>query len=311
MTMEGAAAFIKKVETELDQLYLDLWKEVTPCEPIHLFHYTSIEALGGILSTRKFFLSDMLASTDQSEIRHGIAILRNVLEANKKDDLISRALLETLAMNELWRFGSSFYVHAICFCAGNDVLTQWRGYSPSGGVAIGVDFKELKRRAENMEFGIAKMLYARDKQEEIIRRTLNRSQELLQEASPMGEGVSEMEINQFIAKFLTQIAIRILKSTLLFKHEAFSSEDEWRVLTVEDAESVPGKLRFRVRDNRITPYTEIPFEPSLVSEVRCSPGTWSRSALYGVNRLAKSLGDHVKVTQSELPVVANCFESAS
>lgn len=78
MNAEGSSAFRSKVRDNLDQLYLELWQECTPSEPAQLFHYTSTQALVGIAEKRELFLSDMLAITDQSEIRHGIEVIRSV-----------------------------------------------------------------------------------------------------------------------------------------------------------------------------------------------------------------------------------------
>lgn len=298
--MEHFSAFQSEVSHNLEQLYLELWKECTPSEPRRLFHYTCSEALVGIAATRKFFLSDMLASTDQSEVRHGIGVIRTVLE-KEEPDRITKAVLQSLKNNELWTIGESVFVHAICFCTGDDVLTQWRGYSSGGGVAIGVDFNKLKAQAENLRFALAKMLYIRDKQEEMVRRILSRSREFLPRLKDALHGTRE-EQNKQGASFLSEIAICFLKAALFFKHEAFSSEDEWRVLKLETPEDLRDKLKFRARGNTVTPYVELPIEPLLITEIRCSPGFWSQSAIYGMERLAMRFGPHVRVTHSALPL---------
>jgi hypothetical protein len=80
MSIENLDEFVADVRADLDHFYPDLWKDYVSAEPTHLFHYTSSEALIGIVSNRTFFLTDVSASTDQSEIRHGIDVVREVLE---------------------------------------------------------------------------------------------------------------------------------------------------------------------------------------------------------------------------------------
>ena len=129
MLNDSAADFIAAVKTDLEHFYVDLWKDHMRDEPHHLFHYTSSEGLLGIVRSRKLYLSDMLASTDQSEIRHGINLVRDVLEEAPSDP-ISKSFREAFDKTGMWwGIGSRFFVYAICFCCGDDVLAQWRGFA--------------------------------------------------------------------------------------------------------------------------------------------------------------------------------------
>jgi hypothetical protein len=53
-----------RIHTILDEIDREL--QFTP-EPSHLYHYTTLAGLVGIASSRKLFLSGMLAADDQSE----------------------------------------------------------------------------------------------------------------------------------------------------------------------------------------------------------------------------------------------------
>jgi hypothetical protein len=302
MTEAGEQPIVK-VRNELDRCFDECWVEHASDEPSHLFHYTSTEGLVGIVTSRTFFLSDMMASTDQTEIRYGIDILRETIEqlfGESGNDPFLRPLVgffKGLSSDDPW------FVHAICFCAGDDVLTQWRGYSSAGGCAIGVDFTKLKEKAREPRFGLARMLYASNKQREIIRRIISCGQRFY--PTVLKANQQEDEDTDLRADLLNEVAALLFKSSFRFKHPAFSSENEWRLFTFEGRKTLDtAKTRFRARGNAIIPYVELSFEsePTLIRQIRCSPGVWSRSALYGVNQLAKNLGDHVRVTQSELPL---------
>lgn len=302
MPIDSVAEFIAGIKTDLEHFYVDLWKNHMRDEPRHLFHYTSSEGLLGIVRSRKLYLSDMFASTDQSEIRHGIDLVRGVLEETPSDP-ISKSFREAFDKTGMWwGIGNRFFVHAICFCCGDDVLTQWRGFAPSAGVAIGVDFAALKNRAENSEFALGRMLYDTNKQRDLVQRTLARGRQYFPRLKAIFGSVPESAAKLALDTLMTEVGICLLKSLLLFKHSAFHSEDEWRVFKLEAPDTLSQALNFRARGGSIIPYVELPFEPSLVSHVRCSPGPWSQSSLYGIDRLAKSLGDHVQVTQSTIPL---------
>lgn len=260
--------------------------------PSRLFHYTSLEGLVGIVTSRTFFLSDMLASTDQSEIRYGIDLVREVLEDSKADKLL-RNVWRHYSNHELLGIGDSTAVHALCFCAGDDVLTQWRGYSSAGGCAIGVDFPKLMQTANAAGFALGRILYDRDRQVKSIRRAIRCVQELFT------AGGSNSEDERVLQEWAGNVGLFLLKSALLFKHEAFVSENEWRVFGLR----VPDVRKFRLRGNTITAYVELSFAPLLMTDIRCSPPRlWSPSARHGVEQLAKSLGAHVQVTHSQLPL---------
>jgi hypothetical protein len=295
MTTQGQAVF-DNISHELDVCFKECWATHQSNPPSQLFHYTSTEGLVGIVSGKRFFLSDMLASTDQLEIRYGFDIIRQVLEQSKSDNL-KESLLATYKEFETLGVGRGLFVFAICFCAEDDVLTQWRGYSPAGGFAIGVDFKELMQLGKKQEFAISRMLYEKDAQRQVIERTIDCARRLLPKLQAAA-GSNTSLLDEFIYK----VGICLFRSSLLFKHHKFDSEKEWRFFAVETSDH--HKSEFRTRANGITPYIELSFESelTLIRQIRCSPGLWSRSARYGVERLAKSLGEHVLVDQSDLPL---------
>ena len=47
MSTNEVATFLSEVKAELDEHYLNLWKEYVTEEPPRLFHYTSIDGLLG------------------------------------------------------------------------------------------------------------------------------------------------------------------------------------------------------------------------------------------------------------------------
>ncbi len=236
------------------------------------------------------------------EIRHGVAVFKRVLEERRGEPL-PECFLQFFEKEELWwGIGQQLFIHAISFCAKSDVLTQWRGYCPDGGVAIGVNFSELLRRAYASEVLLWKMLYEADAQRELAQRMLAIGNRNLEELNRLLVNVPETESKKAYNEYVKLVSNMFFMSALTFKHDAFDSEEEWRVILLDTSGGISERLKFRARGKTITPYVELVFEPaSMISEIQCSPGTWSRSALYSIDRLAKKMGN-VKVTHSRLPL---------
>jgi hypothetical protein len=244
----------------------------------------------------------MLTSYDRSEFRHGVDLTKSVLGETAVDPL-SIALLESFSRGDgLVGLGKKYFIHAICFCPGKDVLTQWRAYSSTGGFAIGVNFKQLRERAEKLEFAIARIMYLEELQRDIIRKTVAHAKRMFQSLRPTLDSVSGAEFKRGLDGFLLEVGISLLKSIYHFKNEAFQSEDEWRIIILDTSDDTRRKVKFRSRGNAVMPYVEVPFEPELVSHIYRSPGLWPGAVDYAVQRLADSLGDHVCVDVSKLPL---------
>jgi hypothetical protein len=126
--MLTATEIVQQVESELQNFQNQWWKEYDSPQPSHIYHYTSLEGLVGILTSGKFFLSDVMASSDRSEIRHGFELADEVLRSRIAHALCG-SILKTLGHNPFLGIGETMFVYAVCFCPGSDVLTQWRAYS--------------------------------------------------------------------------------------------------------------------------------------------------------------------------------------
>ncbi|HEV8147263.1 MAG TPA: DUF2971 domain-containing protein [Bryobacteraceae bacterium] len=280
-----------------------VWAEHELESPKELFHYTTIEGLVGILSDCHLFLSDILASNDRSEFVHGAQMI--VSECRKRSAHVLLAnLAEVFQPDQRSGLGRSWFIHAACFCTGSDVLTQWRGYSFAGGFAIGLDFEKLMKEARATNaFAIVRMLYHQDLQEKIISETLDTVVRLFDEwLMPMLNKLSKQDRQRASDGFFLEVGSSLLKSIARFKNPAFQSEDEWRIFSFDSSEVVQEKVKFRTRSNSILPYIELPFPADIVSSVYRSPGVWPASVEYSLQRLVMSVGEHIEIKKSEIPL---------
>ncbi|MGD9631650.1 MAG: DUF2971 domain-containing protein [Hyphomicrobium sp.] len=127
----------------------------------NVYHYTSLAALGGILSTRSIFCSDYRHLNDTTELAAGIEVLEAAIAARAEAAGISAADIENaldhLALLQRARFHISMFTASFSI-RGND-LTQWRAYAPRNGVSIGFREPVLKRIAEEQSFACGAVRY--------------------------------------------------------------------------------------------------------------------------------------------------------
>lgn len=83
----------------------------TECSHYNFWHYTSLPVLFSILEGNEFWASNVRFSNDAMEER-----MLKLDNTDSRDDYI------------------------VCFCAKDDMLSQWRGYCHNGGAAIKLNF---------------------------------------------------------------------------------------------------------------------------------------------------------------------------
>lgn len=92
----------------------------------YIYQYRTFESFWQIIQSDKFWATDARFLNDLEEQHMGIKHMCKELEENIEDNL------------EDLEIGESYIV---CFCSEDDILSQWRGYAPGGGVSIGFDFR--------------------------------------------------------------------------------------------------------------------------------------------------------------------------
>lgn len=105
--------------------------EIVP--PDHLFHYTTMEGMEAILSSRRIWASDIHRMNDASELLHALEIIRErlIFAHDRCLDSMTERILQTLidSVDDL----SSTPLYISCFSAEGDLLNQWRAYCPQEG----------------------------------------------------------------------------------------------------------------------------------------------------------------------------------
>ena len=226
--------------------------------PPVIYHYTDDFGLRGILKTGKFWLTDIFALNDPSELEHGLSHFIKAL-----DDKIDNGHPEGKRIAEWFKVfmrrkgaqvAASFFVCS--FSSDGDELGQWRAYADNGrGFAIGFDTKILEdafakdkiSSQENTTFPVTyDDNYLAEKQRQLVERLFHLNPFPIEK--DLGKKI-------FFDKLLFSLTYLSLYQTLYFKHEAYKNEKEYRLLQMHSAVPPP-VVNYRSRHYSLIKYRE-------------------------------------------------------
>lgn len=152
---------------------------------------------------------------------------------------------ESLAVNT---FVVSFSEHS-------DDLSQWRAYARPAGVAIGFSGKSLRNIALSQGFRLVKCIYDDDVKNKMLRSLLESKIDLI---GKMPRKVSERD--EYMNNVLNLTLIEFQYMAAIFKHPAFRSEAEWRLVSDPLAnEKSANELTFHSSGSTLIPHAIVRF----------------------------------------------------
>lgn len=217
-----------------------------------LFHYTDLNGLIGILSNKGFWLSDARYLNDAEELYNGaslsISLISSALQKNRFNqfNLILQNTLENLKLEK-------YPGHYICsFSLIGDSLEQWRAYANNeNGVCIEFDLsKKTKFPHFNCQprYHTQKVIYNDDIKKRILWSTIIRyKNEYLHDLKKF----QPCDITEAYIHFLTFSLSSVFVN---FKNNAFSNEQEVRIIDSSKKLDFYSQKRYRVSGGMIVPY---------------------------------------------------------
>lgn len=230
-----------------------------------LYHYTGIGGLLGIVESRTLWASHIYYLNDAAEIVYARDILTKLIV--KMKDGASKKEKEFLGHFKHWlkTFGINTY-HLFIFSLSEEpnLLSQWRSYTPHGkGVSIGFSSNLILRMTEAQGLRIARCLYGRLEQEELMKGLLHKmlisfnKRKLSQNES---KSISPPIYYGFLEKFRGDI----LQLFSVIKHPSFKEEREWRIISKYYPKYTIPQIKFREGASMLVPYFEIDIDPNKV-----------------------------------------------
>lgn len=233
-----------------------------------IYHYCSVSAFHGILSTKQLWLSNSLFSNDYKEQK----LLLEKVERRFTSlmDAPNGSVFQPLA-HVIDKKRPTPYV--CCFSQEQDLLSQWRGYADDAkGFAIGFSYDRLEEYVRNQRApeGVLRLwdvTYDDDHQMSLVNDRLQ----------CYVKGIEEHD-----SKATIKAAIGIWGISAASKHPCFREERESRILmllmsdaewTLEGAPNPPNNLQmqFRTARDQIIPYFIMPFPTDLVTDIVIGP----------------------------------------
>lgn len=277
--------------------------------PNPLYHYTDGAGLLGILQTGRVRMTDIFGLNDPSELRHGMEFAATVLReqtigAHPAVLKVTQHFGETM-QTHLQRFAHFFVA---CFSQDGDDLGQWRAYGANGrGFAIGFDGPGLEKlfaaqRANNTTISIN---YDDNRLKDVTERMAGIVLPMYR--LPLGRGLSGPVIRRFLTEASTGFSFELLRAALLFKHEAYKNEREYRFLQVRGRDDPLTDVQVRVRESALIRFVEFDWKTGisrLLRRIVIGPSAPAGEAREFVERCLELSGfarDSVQIVGSAIP----------
>jgi hypothetical protein len=307
-------------------IFKEIQAEWVACQPAPsnckktLFHYTTGHGLEAITKSKALWASAARYSNDLSEVRYARELALPIFEA-KKDLFMKESharffeLVRLSFRNPEWPENEAFMVS---FCETDNLLSQWRGYGPGNGYAIGFDLiKEnvvLMTTVQRIRLLLRRVDYDSESQKTSLIRILENS------ASLLSKMLSTNSADSIISMLFASVIFSLAEWMYTVKDPAFAQEQEWKLLAIppKAINKFPPFLEFgdaydnyvginsRVIGNRMVPYLEfIPKKDERlpIVSVTCGPHSYQRLNARAVELLLASNGfEGVKVELSKIPL---------
>lgn len=225
-----------------------------------LYHYTSIYSLVGIAETNSLWASNVYYMNDSEEIVYANRLLENTLKprltSNGSDDQETEFLKQFYEWSNKFKY-TTHNIFIFSLSEEPSLLSQWRSYTPhSKGVSVGFSPDKLNSIVKNNGLRIAKCLYEKDEQEEILNSLIEKLLITFRHERPDKHptyGFPETRYHSFLEQFRGDI----LQVLSIIKNHSFSEEQEWRLISEFFPNDLSTEIKFRQGAAMLVPFVEI------------------------------------------------------
>ena len=272
-----------------------------------LFHYTTIDGLTGILNKQQLWLTHFRYMNDYDELLHVIKRLKTsfldafdvlakdafIKENNTNDESLSNIEESLLNWRETDAYKNFFenhlkssgvYIGSFC-TRGNDILSQWRGYTSDVGYCIEFDEMVLNKSIIQLE---------EDQPGGAMVDCEYDPNKISKEIDVIRNGITSERENYL--KMLTKAMSLCVKA----KNHGFSEESERRIVFYKNGKFNEDQ-KFRIKSGILTPYHAIEFDKSAIKSVTIGPTHKQELASESISNFLKVKGyGNVQVKISEI-----------
>jgi len=267
--------------------------------PKHLFHYTDLEAVKGIMTSRSLWLSKFTSTNDISEIKLAIEHFQAFVEKEARDVESEEAKLLRDAAARFENFRQT-HICLASFCEERDLLSQWRSYGNDGrGIALGFSSPSLQALASRHKLNLYRCVYGPKEQRRIASDLVAMLLKAFRRLKPPTAARRAALLEQFHSLFLHVAPV--------MKDHRFGEEREWRLVSKALAIDDPAMIAV-LKGNQASIKLSVPFTDEskdgsgLIPRVTIGPTLDPHNVYDAIELLAKRTAFDVKQIEiSQIP----------
>jgi hypothetical protein len=276
-----------------------VYSDAVPEQTIqHLYHYTSIRGVEGIINNKAVWASILHFMNDSAEWGYALDLARTEVRrhSNERPDPRWPIIISQLAD------GLDRFRHLnLCIFSLSEIsnqLSQWRAYCPpDGGYAIRFNIEHLKEQLDAQGFKLLKCEYDPPLQCELVRSfvcsALSTIRVIPQEGS-LDALISQAQ--EKLIELLIVIAPRL-------KHPDFREEREWRAMKLVKSDDL--SMSYRIQGSIAIPHCVISLDKVRgefpIEDIMVGPNPHQALAVNGLTRIVFKAGVR-SVTTSQTPL---------
>jgi hypothetical protein len=242
-------------------------------KPDRLYHFTECQGLIGILTSRCLWASLATGLNDNLEVQYGLLRAERLLRAGRPGGIdpafLTRVAYYLNSKNTSIDRLVEFDAYVISFCAREDLSVHWLHYGKSGtGCAIRFDTERLI----HPPFDLTQIIYDETRQDQFIEAIIEKKWSIVRRYKL---DTQDSRGNKILYEIAADSAAKCIRAgSPMLKSPAFTSEEEWRLITydvrvdgLEQKVGTPLATKFRAATGRVVPYCEYSFDEIPITDV--------------------------------------------
>ncbi len=280
----------------------------------HIYHYTTLNALQGILDNNEFWVTKSDFLNDKSEFQYTYDLFRNNFLCNIEELSFRKKLINEFDAlinedNDISRKPLSGYYIA-SFSTDSDNLALWSEFSNSMGYNLEIDAEPFIHSFDKMIMWHGKVVYDKEKQLLLLKEALEKAMTWridyggAKSLSDFSDNTPD-SITKYIALDLYAFCSVY---AMFFKQPEFNSESEYRVVLSsihEESDYVknPECLFFRPAKEILIPYIKVHCKAiDSLKAITVGPKNNIDIATAGISMYCRSKGITIPIRKSRIPL---------
>lgn len=222
-----------------------------------LYHYTGFSSLLGMQRTKELWAGSIHYMNDTTELVYACDVIDELLAPqiafaphDSPESVFARELVQWIST---LRGDTERSLFIFSLSEAGNLLSQWRSYTPHGkGLSIGIASATLRQIREAGGFRLGRCIYRKHEQQQLLQELYEMLWASAQK--PPFNGVANL-YDLVHVNIFERYANEIYQTLALIKHEAFSEEREWRLISPLHHDLA--NCEFRDGTSMLVPYVPI------------------------------------------------------